>query len=156
MTKRSAQTSWLDLPLIDSLIDSLHLSYHGSYRAMGQAHGQSTKQPTQVEAPLPETITKPAIDLEFVVVSDDELERPYRVIIENDDVTPMEFVELVLEQIFELDRTRATAVMLEAHYQNRALVGIYPYEDARDRVYAAHSIAREVGYPLSFYLEPDA
>ncbi len=32
---------------------------------------------------------------------------------------------------------------------------ILPYQEARDRVYAAHSVARELGYPLSFYLEPD-
>jgi ATP-dependent Clp protease adaptor protein ClpS len=147
MTNRSVPSGWLDQPLINSIIDTMQLVYAFPYR--------SATQPAWVEAPLPETTTKPTIDLEFVVASDAELERPYRVIIENDDITPMEFVVLVLEQIFELDISRALAVMLEAHHQGRALVGIFPYEDARDRVYAAHSTAREVGYPLSFYLEPD-
>lgn len=90
-----------------------------------------------------------------MVVTDDELERPYRVIIENDDVTPMDFVVLVLESIFELDYLRAEQVMLEAHTKGRAHVVTLPYEDARQRVYAAKSLAQQFGYPLSFYLERD-
>ncbi|MFO7169998.1 MAG: ATP-dependent Clp protease adaptor ClpS [Chloroflexota bacterium] len=105
------------------------------------------------EVNLPTTKTIP--DVEYVVVTDEELERPYRVIIENDDVTPMDFVVLVLEMIFELDSTRAEQVMLEAHTNGRAHVATLPYEDARQRVYAAQSLARQFGYPLSFYLEPD-
>jgi ATP-dependent Clp protease adaptor protein ClpS len=103
---------------------------------------------------LPPTKTVPAT--EFVVVTDEELERPYRVIIENDDVTPMDFVVLVLESIFELDYLRAEQVMLDAHQNGRAVVATLPYEDARQRVYAAQSLARQFGYPLSFYLEPDS
>jgi ATP-dependent Clp protease adaptor protein ClpS len=102
---------------------------------------------------LPQTTTIPTT--EFVVVTDEELERPYRVIIENDDVTPMDFVVLVLETIFELDFARAEQVMLEAHLNGRAHVVTLPFEDARQRVYVAQSLAREAGYPLSFYLEPD-
>ena len=109
----------------------------------------------RTDAPLPETITKPAIGTDFIVASDDELERPYRVIIENDDLTPMEVVVMVLELIFELSSERAFEIMYEAHHKGRALVVILPYQEARDRVYAAHSVARELGYPLSFYLEPD-
>jgi ATP-dependent Clp protease adaptor protein ClpS len=102
---------------------------------------------------LPTTKTVP--DTTFVVIGQEELEKPYRVIIQNDDITPMEFVVLVLQTIFELDWTRAEQVMLEAHTTGRAHVATLPYEDAQQRVYAAHSVAREVGYPLSFYLEPD-
>ncbi|NJM05922.1 ATP-dependent Clp protease adaptor ClpS [Candidatus Gracilibacteria bacterium] len=105
----------------------------------------------QTEAPdvkvIPETT--------FVVVTEEELEKPYRVIIENDDVTPMEFVVMVLRVFFGLDIDRAMMVMLTAHHEGRALVTTLPYEEAKERVYNAHSAAREVGYPLSFYLEPD-
>ncbi|MEN9938177.1 MAG: hypothetical protein RLZZ387_4756 [Chloroflexota bacterium] len=105
------------------------------------------------EVVLPPTKTIPST--EFVVVTDEELEHPYRVIIENDDVTPMDFVVLVLESIFELDTTRAAAVMLEAHHKGRAHVVTLPYEDARQRVYTAQSLARQFSYPLTFYLEKD-
>lgn len=103
---------------------------------------------------LPPTKTIPST--EFVVASEEELERPYRVIIENDDVTPMDFVVLVLEAVFELDYPRAEQVMLDAHLNGRAHVVTLPYEDARQRVYTAQSLARQYGYPLSFYLEPDS
>jgi ATP-dependent Clp protease adaptor protein ClpS len=100
-------------------------------------------------------IPKTTTDVEFIVASDEELEKPYRVIIENDDVTPMDFVVLVLLSIFELSFERAQDVMLTAHYEGRAYVVTLPFEEAQQRVYTAHSMAREVGYPLSFYLEPE-
>jgi ATP-dependent Clp protease adaptor protein ClpS len=105
---------------------------------------------------LPETITRPQSDIEYVVVGDAELERPYRVIIENDDVTPMDFVVLVLTVIFEISAEHAVQVMLTAHHEGRAHVVTLPFAEAQRRVYAAVSSAREAGYPLSFYLEPEA
>ena len=108
--------------------------------------------PTPVDVAPPQTTTT----VEYIVASDEDLERPYRVIIENDDVTPMEFVVLVLLSIFDLDIDRAEAVMLEAHYKGHAYVVSLPFEDAQQRVYQAHNTARAAGYPLSFYLEPEA
>ena len=74
---------------------------------------------------------------------------------QNDDVTPMVYVVLVLLNVFELDFDSAMTVMLEAHHKGRALVRTLPLEEAQQRVYAAQSLARAAGYPLSFYLEPD-
>lgn len=91
----------------------------------------------------------------YKVVERDDLEKPYRVIIENDDVTPMDFVVLVLRTFFGLSYTQAMSVMLAAHNAGHALVATMPYEEAQERVYNAHHAAREAGYPLSFYLEPD-
>lgn len=91
----------------------------------------------------------------YTLVTDEELEKPYRVIIENDDVTPMEFVVVTLRHFFGLTIEQASGVMLEAHRNGRALVATMPYQEAQERVYDAHSAAREAGYPLSFYLEPD-
>ncbi len=91
----------------------------------------------------------------YKVAEREELEKPYRVIIENDDVTPMYFVVLVLRVYFELDFERAMHVMLTAHYEGRAHVCTLPFEEAQERVYNAHHAAREEGYPLTFYLEPD-
>jgi ATP-dependent Clp protease adaptor protein ClpS len=45
--------------------------------------------------------------------------------------------------------------MLRAHNEGQAHVATLPYEEATERVYEAHSVAREAGYPLTFYLEPD-
>jgi ATP-dependent Clp protease adaptor protein ClpS len=104
-------------------------------------------------AELPDVRVIP--DTTYTVVTDEELEKPYRVIIENDDVTPMEFVVVVLRYFFGLTIEKASEVMLEAHYNGRALVAVMPFQEAQERVYEAHSAAREAGYPLSFYLEPD-
>lgn len=116
----------------------------------------STRTSPRVDAPPADTDTKPRVDIEYVIADEAELDRRYRVIIENDDVTPMEFVVMVLVVIFELSNERAFEVMLIAHNEGRAHVITLPFEDARQRVYAAQSSAREVGYPLSFYLEPEA
>jgi ATP-dependent Clp protease adaptor protein ClpS len=125
---------------------------------MTDSYGSAYKPTMTTEIPpaTPETTTTTIVDVEYRVISDEELERPYRVIIENDDVTPMEFVTLVLLTIFELSYERAVQVMLEAHYKGRAYVVTLPFEEAQQRVYTAQSIARDAGYPLSFYLEPDA
>jgi ATP-dependent Clp protease adaptor protein ClpS len=102
---------------------------------------------------VPDVIVTPQTT--YKVVDREELEKPYRVIIENDDVTPMDFVVLVLRAIFGLDYERAIEIMFTAHNEGRAHVITLPFEEAQQRVYAAHSLAREAGYPLSFYLEPD-
>lgn len=99
----------------------------------------------------PDTTT----DTIFKVMDEEEREKPYRVILQNDDITPMEVVVWVLDICFELDFTRAYAIMLEAHYKGRALVVILPFEEANERVYNAQSRARELGFPLVLYLEPD-
>ena len=112
--------------------------------------------PTQMTTAAPKTTTKTVTDVEYLVASDEELDRPYRVIIQNDDVTPMDFVVLVLLTIFQLPFNRAMRVMMEAHQKGRAYVMSLPFEEAQQRVYDAQSAAREAGYPLSFYLEPDA
>ena len=107
--------------------------------------------PISVDIAPPQTTT----DTEYVVATNVELEKPYRVIIENDDVTPMDFVVLVLLTIFELSYERAEEVMYQAHLKGRAYVATLPFQEAQQRVYAAQSLARTSGYPLSFYLEPD-
>jgi len=100
-------------------------------------------------------VAPPVTDIEFKVMDDAELERPYRVIIHNDDVTPMDFVIAVLVTFFELSAERAIDVMLTAHHNGQALVKVLPYEEAHRRVYDAQSAARDYGYPLSFTLEPE-
>ncbi|GAB4193835.1 MAG: ATP-dependent Clp protease adaptor ClpS [Roseiflexaceae bacterium] len=112
--------------------------------------------PPETATATPDTDTTTTTTIEYVVMSDEELEKPYKVIIQNDDVTPMDFVVQVLLVIFELDMVRAEVVMLEAHHTGHALVTMLPLREAQERVYIAHSAARAAGYPLSFYLEPDS
>ena len=77
----------------------------------------------------------------------------YRVIIHNDEVTPMDVVVYVLRQIFLLSGPRAVQVMYTAHYQGSAYVQTLPQSEAQRRVHRAHFAARVEGYPLQFSLE---
>jgi ATP-dependent Clp protease adaptor protein ClpS len=83
------------------------------------------------------------------------LKRPplYKVILVNDDYTPMEFVVHVLERFFQKDRTNATRIMLEVHMRGRGVCGIYPYEIAETKVAQVNSFSREHQHPLLCTLE---
>lgn len=79
----------------------------------------------------------------------------YRVIIHNDDVTPMDFVLFVLSQIFLLPGIRAVQVMYTAHYHGSAYVQSLPKPEAEQRVHRAKFAARTRGFPLEFSLEKE-
>ena len=79
----------------------------------------------------------------------------YRVIIHNDDVTPMDFVIVVLHNIFMLQPSDAVKVMLTAHYRGEAVVQILPKSEAEKRINKAHFAAGLEGYPLHFSMEPE-
>lgn len=84
-----------------------------------------------------------------------KLKRPamYRVVLLNDDYTPMEFVVQVLEDIFAMDRTTATRVMLEVHTKGRGTAGVYTYEIAETRVAQVNGFARQHQHPLLCTME---
>jgi ATP-dependent Clp protease adaptor protein ClpS len=79
----------------------------------------------------------------------------HRVIIHNDDVTPMDFVVDVLTRIFGLESRRAVEVMWEAHHSGCAHVITEPLERAEFHVDQAKSLARGRGFPLTFSIEPE-
>jgi ATP-dependent Clp protease adaptor protein ClpS len=79
----------------------------------------------------------------------------YRVIIHNDNVTPMDFVIHILVSIFRLDSPQAIQVMYTAHYQGRAYVQSLPKPEAVRRIGMAHVSARLHRYPLLFTLEAE-
>jgi ATP-dependent Clp protease adaptor protein ClpS len=83
-----------------------------------------------------------------------ELEPLYRVLIHNDDVTPMDFVIRVLTSIFLLPNPAAMDVMLTAHFSGLAYVQTLPKKEAETRVNKAHFAAGLEGYPLHFSVEP--
>ncbi|MCW8133302.1 MAG: ATP-dependent Clp protease adaptor ClpS [Planctomycetota bacterium] len=79
----------------------------------------------------------------------------YRVMIHNDDVTPMDFVVETLCGVFRKSFEEAATIMLEAHHGQVALVSVLPLEEAEFRVDRAHSLARARKFPLTFTLEPE-
>ena len=81
--------------------------------------------------------------------------RRYKVIIHNDDFTTMEFVVLVLKQVFFMTEENAQALMLQVHHSNKAVVGIYTYDVAVSKAQKATSMARDNGYPLRLTVEPE-
>ena len=80
-------------------------------------------------------------------------EPPYRVIVHNDDITPMNYVIYVLQYIFMLAGPRAAQVMFTAHIQGSAYVDSLPKTEALRRIHNAQVAARLAGYPLAFSLE---
>ena len=83
------------------------------------------------------------------------LKRPplYRVILLNDDYTPMEFVVLVLQQFFSMSIEDATRVMLQVHQKGVAVCGVFTYEVAETKVTQVIDFARENQHPLQCTLE---
>lgn len=71
-----------------------------------------------------------------------------KVIIFNDDFTPMEFVVEVLERVFWLNEAQATSIMMQAHYDGKATLGFYPKDIAETKAYQLNTEARQNGHPL--------
>lgn len=77
----------------------------------------------------------------------------YKVLMLNDDYTPMEFVVLVLKRFFRMDLEQATQVMLHVHQRGVGVCGIFPYEVAETKVNQVMDFARENSHPLQCTLE---
>jgi ATP-dependent Clp protease adaptor protein ClpS len=78
---------------------------------------------------------------------------PYRVLMLNDDYTPMEFVVLVLQRFFRMDMEEATRVMLAVHQRGVGVCGVFSYEVAETKVAQVMDFARENQHPLQCTLE---
>ena len=81
--------------------------------------------------------------------------RRYKVIIYNDDFTTMEFVVMVLKQVFFKSEEEAQTLMLKVHHSDKAVVGIFSYDIAVSKVNKATQMAREEGFPLRLTVEPE-
>jgi len=87
--------------------------------------------------------------------SEPEVKKPpmYRVILLNDDYTPMEFVVGILESVFGMDRTVATRVMLEVHTKGKGICGVFSFEIAETKVAQVTTIAQQQQHPLLCTME---
>ncbi|MDR2165414.1 MAG: ATP-dependent Clp protease adapter ClpS [Zoogloeaceae bacterium] len=77
----------------------------------------------------------------------------YKVLLLNDDYTPMDFVVQVLQTFFGMDRKRATLIMLNVHHEGRGLCGIFPRDIAATKVEQVHAHARRHQHPLACLME---
>ena len=78
---------------------------------------------------------------------------PYKVLMLNDDYTPMEFVVLCLQRFFSMGLEDATRVMLQVHQQGVGVCGVFSYEVAETKVTQVIDFARENQHPLQCTLE---
>lgn len=79
----------------------------------------------------------------------------YKVLMLNDDYTPMEFVIHVLERFFSKNREEATRIMLHVHQRGVGICGVYTYEVAETKVTQVMDLARQNQHPLQCTVERD-
>jgi len=79
----------------------------------------------------------------------------YKVLMLNDDYTPMEFVVYVLQRFFNLDEGRAAGIMMTVHTKGVAVVGVYPFEIAETKVTQVMDCARSNQHPLQCTMEKE-
>ena len=77
----------------------------------------------------------------------------FKVILCNDDFTPMDFVVTVLQKFFAMNRERATQVMLQVHTEGQGVCGVYPKDVAATKVDQVVSFARQNQHPLQCVME---
>ncbi len=79
----------------------------------------------------------------------------YKVLLLNDDYTPMEFVVLVLEKYFSKGREEATRIMLHVHHKGVGICGVFTYEVAETKVTQVMDFSRQHGHPLQCTMEKE-
>ena len=100
-------------------------------------------------------VITPEIEIIQEQEEETELEPLYRVIVHNDNITPMEFVVQILKSCFYLSNAKAADIMLTAHVYGSAYVQTLAKSEAERRVSRAHAQSSHAGYPLQFSTEPE-
>ena len=77
----------------------------------------------------------------------------YKVMLLNDDYTPMEFVVIVLQQFFSKGREQATQIMLNVHREGKGVCGLYPHDIAATKVEQVTEFSRTYQHPLQCVME---
>ena len=81
--------------------------------------------------------------------------KKFKVILHNDDFTPMEFVSDMLQQIFHMASDTAMAITLNIHNKGKGIAGVYSKEIAETKAHIANETARNYGHPLRAEFEPE-
>ena len=79
--------------------------------------------------------------------------RLYKVVLLNDDYTPMDFVVQILESFFAMNREKATQIMLHVHTRGRGVCGVYTHDIAETKVAQVNEFSRRHQHPLLCTLE---
>jgi len=79
----------------------------------------------------------------------------YKVLLLNDDYTPMDFVVEVLMRFFKKSELEATRIMLQVHHAGVGVAGVYPLEIAETKVNQVMAAASAEGHPLQCTMEPE-
>ncbi len=97
----------------------------------------------------------PGGDTQLAVKPKAKSKRPplYKVLLLNDDFTPMEFVVMVLERFFGMNHAQAFEIMLTVHKRGLAVVGVFSYEIAETKVNQVMEMARQHQHPLQCTME---
>jgi ATP-dependent Clp protease adaptor protein ClpS len=99
---------------------------------------------TDIEVKLDEKIEKKSIE-----------PSKYKVLMLNDDTTPMEWVVDILKSIFNHSQETAEAITLQIHNESSAIVGVYTYEIAEQKSVEAVNASRDQGFPLQVRLDKE-
>ena len=94
-------------------------------------------------------------EIQIIEETETELEPLYKVLIHNDNVTPMDFVVDVLKGCFYLSNSKAADIMFTAHVYGNAYVQTLAKSEAEKRINKARVEANNAGYPLKFTMEPE-
>lgn len=100
---------------------------------------------------MADTITKTRESVDTVVLEPGK----YKVLVFNDNATPIEFVIVMLMKIFRHDEDSATDLTMKVHHDGSAVAGIYSYEIAEQKMSEAISLARAQGFPLVLKVEAE-
>jgi ATP-dependent Clp protease adaptor protein ClpS len=100
-------------------------------------------------------LMKPVDDTDLSLATKVRAKKPslYRVLLINDDYTPMEFVVEVLESFFEKNHSEATQIMLAVHKQGKGICGVYPHGIAETKVAQVNEYSRRHQHPLQCTME---
>ncbi len=104
---------------------------------------------------LPETLPDSIVRDDDEIREDVRTEPLYRILIHNDDVTPLDYVIRILKRVFMLSQELAEHIAETAHEDGVAIVLIRPRPEAEKLIGIARTHARADGYPLTFSMEPD-
>ena len=132
------------------------MTFGASMRRIG-CTGQDHQQIHETRAMTERKSSDPITDGHALAVEEaaPKLKRPslYRVILINDDFTPMEFVVEILESVFAMERNKATRVMLEVHTKGKGICGTFTYDIAETKVAQVMGIAQQQQHPLLCTME---